>query len=190
MKLLRQLRIFFSFFKTPSRKKDFIYPYSNDVQQKREEIWQNLQKGLLLEDKGIFISWLLPFAEMNSIAEQRRERADRTELYLGKHTILGGYEAHLEVMRWKYKPDEELIKRLSENLGQDSEGEQRFNYLRQYLTSLLGEPARMEIEKFGSSDIGVIIWEKGVIALTLVGIEHVSFKYTFHIGIKFTGPVY
>lgn len=181
MTLLRRLNNLFS---SSNNKKDFIYPYADDTELKRDQIWQNLQKGVLLEDKSVLVPWLFHFDELKDFAEQRRERADRTELYLGKRIILGGYEANLELVRWKYRSGDEYIKLVSENLGKDSEGEQRFNQLRKYLDEVMGAPTTVELEKFGASDIGTISWEKGAIALTLTGIEHFEIRYTFYIGIK------
>ncbi len=169
---------------TNNRKNSFVFPYSDDQAQKREEIWQNLQKGILLEDKGILVRWGLDFYELDGIKEQRRERADRTEWLLGKRTILGGYEANLEIMRWKYRPENEPMMQVTEKLGNDDEGLQRFNYLRQYLTDLLGEPTHIDLKKFGEADIGELSWEKGHIALTLTGIEKHMLRYTFTIGVK------
>jgi len=169
---------------------DFVYPYSVDEQIKREEIWNNLQRGILLEDKGILVPWGFPYFKMETIKEQKRERADRTEWNLGKRIILDGYEAQLETMRWKHIPDDNPLKRLTENLGYDEAGQERFNLLRNHLTGLLGEATKIQLQKFGSYDIGNISWEKDDIALTLVGIEHFNVRYTFNIGIKFINAIY
>ena len=191
MELLSKLRKLFTPGEEPAGlRNDFIYPYSDDARVKREEIWQNLQKGILLEDKGILVPWDFPFFKMDKIQEQKRERADRTEWYLGKRTILDGFEVQLETIRWKHIPEDSPVKRLTENLGVDDAGQERFNYLRKHLTGLLGEPAKVELQKFGTYDIGDITWEKGNIALTLVGIEHFNIRYTFYIGLKFTNAIY
>jgi hypothetical protein len=191
MTLLKRLRNLITGAEHSANKKtSFIFPYSDDPLKKKEEVWQNLQNGLLLEDKGIFVPWALPFYGIEAVAEKRLERADRTEWYLGRRTILDGYEAGLELMRWKFIADDKPIKRLSENLGRDEQGFERFNYLRQYLTGLLGEPANVQLQKFGEADIGEIAWERGDITLTLVGIEHFDLRYTFNIGIKFTNAAY
>jgi len=191
MKLLDQLHtLIFRGKEYNGSTKIFKYPYSGDIVKKREEIWQNLQNGLLLEDTGVFVPWTLPFYEVDNIREQKKERADRTEWYLGKRIILDGYEAQLELMRWKFIADDKPIKRLSENLGRDEQGLERFNYLREYLTNLFGEPTNVDLQKFGDADIGSISWENGDIALSLVGIEHFDLRYTFHIGMKITNAAY
>jgi hypothetical protein len=191
MELLSKLRKLFTPGQEPAGlRSDFIYPYSADALARREEIWQNLQKGILLEDKGILVPWDFPFFKMETIKEKKREMADRTEWYLGKRTILDGFEAQLETMRWKHIPEDSPIKRLTENLGVDDAGQERFNYLRKHLTNVMGEPTRVELQKFGTYDIGDITWEKGNIALTLVGIEHFNIRYTFYVGLKFTNAVY
>jgi hypothetical protein len=184
MKLRRQLRNLFSSIKNSTPKKHFIYPYADDMLLKREQVWSNLQQGLLLEDKGLLIPWFLPFSAVGGIHEQRRERADRTEWFLGHRTILGGYEANLELVYLKFKPADDPIKRISENLGQDAAGYQKFTYLRNYLTDLLGEPTRADLQKFGEYDMGEISWENGPISILLVGVEHVNLRYTFSVGIK------
>lgn len=184
MKLLRQLRYIFSSIKNSISKKNFIYPYADDSLLKREQVWSNLQQGLLLEDKDLLIPWFLSFSAVGGIHEQRRERADRTEWYLGTRTILGGYEANLELVYWKFKPADDPIKRISEQLGQDAAGQQKFTYLQNYLTNLLGEPTKTDLRKFGEYDTGEISWENGLISILLVGIEHINLRYTFSIGIK------
>jgi len=191
MKLLSKLRNLFTTGESAAElSTDFIYPYSDDADIKREEIWKNLQKGILLEDKGILVPWSFPFYKMEIIQEQKRERADRTEWTLGKRIILDGYEAQLETMRWKNIPAENPVKRLTENLGVDDAGQERFNQLKNHLTGLLGEATKTELQKFGDYDIGNISWEKGDIGLTLVGIDHFNVRYTFYIGLKFTNAIY
>jgi hypothetical protein len=191
MELLSKLRKLFVPGEGPAGlRNDFIYPYSADEQIRREEIWKNLQKGILLEDKGLMVPWYFPFFKMETIKERKREMADRTEWYLGKRIILDGYEAQLETMRWKHIPEENPVKRLTENLGVDDAGQERFNYLKKHLTDTLGEPSKVELHKFGVYDIGNVSWEKGDIALTLVGIEHFNIRYTFYIGLKFTNAIY
>ena len=191
MELLSKLKKLFAPGDGPAElSTDFIYPYSDDAQIKREEIWQNLQKGILLEDRGILIPWNFPFFKMETIQEQKRERADRTEWTLEKRTILDGYEAQLETMRWKNIPAENPVKRLTENLGVDDAGQEHFNLLKNHLTGLLGEATKTELQKFGIYDIGSVSWERGEIGLTLVGIDHFNVRYTFYIGLKFTNAIY
>ena len=190
MKLLRQLSNLIFPAQKAGATTDFIYPYSDDPEIRREQIWQSLKKGILLEDTQILVPWSLPFNKMDTVKEQRRERADRTEWSLGKHVILSGYEASLEVMRWKNIPEERPIKRLTENLGTDDAGQQRFNSLRNHLTDLLGKPTATQLHQFNGYDTGEISWEKDDIALTLVGIEHFNIRYTFYIGLKMVNAIY
>ncbi len=141
-----------------------------------------MQKGVLLEDKGILVKWGTPFTDIDQLKENKKIRADRTEWYLGKRTILDGYESHLEVTKWFWKETPGLIK-IDENLGFDEEGEKKFNHLKTYLTELLGKPAKMEIEKFGALDIGEVHWENGLISVYIIGIEHFNCRYSFHISL-------
>ncbi len=160
----------------------FVYPYSTDRMEKRSQVWENLQKGILFEDNGIFLLWGTPYAEIDHLKESRKDRADRTEWSLGKRTILDGYESNLEVMRWLWKETESMTK-IDENLGFDEQGERKFNYLKSYLTELLGEPSKIELEKFGPLDIGEVYWESGIVSVYIIGIEHFNCRYSFHISL-------
>ncbi len=75
------------------------------------------------------------------------------------------------------------VTQFSEIIGLDREGMKRFHYLKEYLTNLLGNPAKTELEKFGSIDLGMIQWQNGLVRLTLVGIEHFNCRYSFSIGL-------
>jgi hypothetical protein len=160
----------------------FIFPYSADADEKRRQIWENLQKGIFFEDKGILVKWGTSFGEIDQVKESKKLRADRTEWYLGKHIILDGYESSLDVIKWSWKETPGLI-RVDEILGQDKEGEEKFNFLKVHLTQLLGKPAKMTVEKFGDLDIGEVHWEHGLISVYIAGIEHFNCRYSFHIGL-------
>jgi len=160
----------------------FTFPYSTDETEKRKQVWENLQKGVLFEDNGIFLRWGTTYTTLDQIKESKKFRADRTEWNLGKRTILYGYESNLEVLKWNWK-EQEVITKIDENLGFDEEGEKKFNYLKVHLTDLLGKPSKMEIEKFGALDIGEVHWEYGLISVYIIGIEHFNCRYSFHIGL-------
>jgi len=184
MKILKKLKEHLSHFnKKVEFDNKFTFPYSSDNELKRQQVWENLQKGLLFEDKAILIPWMTPFNQIDNFKEKKRDSGDRTEWYLGKRTILDGYEGHFEVMKWKYTPWTNPITEISENLGNDYEGVKRFHYLNEYITNLLGEPTKIKLEKFGSFDLGEIKWESGVVMLTLIGIEHFNCRYSFSIGL-------
>jgi len=184
VKLLRRLQEFVSRFdKTETLDKSFTFPYSSDKHKKRQQVWDNLQKGLFLEDKHELIPWLTPFNRVDSFKEKRHESGDRTQWYLGKRTILDGYEGHLKIMKYEWLPWTNPITEISENIGHDFEGMKKFHYLKEYLTNLLGEPTNSELEKFGSFDLGVIQWQNELVRLTLTGIEHFNCRYSFSIGL-------
>ncbi len=86
--------------KTEKLNYTYTYPYSSNKEIKRQQVWSNLQKGLLLEDKGVFIPWNTPFNKLGKYKEQRRNSGDRVNWYLGKHNILDGEECHLETMKY------------------------------------------------------------------------------------------
>ncbi len=184
MRILRQLKEIASRLeKSEKLDNSFVFPYSSDKTIKRQQVWENLQKGILFEDKGILIPWLTPFNQVDNFKEKRHDSGDRTEWYLGKRTILSGYEGHFEVMKWVYLPWSNPITEISENIGHDFEGMKKFHYLNEYITNLLGEPTKIELEKFGSFDLGEIQWQNGLIKLSLVGIEHFNCRYSFSIGL-------
>ena len=184
MKILRRLKEFASHIdKTEKLDNSFAFPYSSDISIKRKQIWDNLQRGLLFEDHQSFINWLTPFNRVDNFKEKRCDSGDRTLWYLGKRTVLDGYEGHFEVMKWTWLPWTNPIAEISENIGHDFDGMKKFHYLKDYITNLLGEPTTTELEKFGSFDLGEIQWQNGLVKLTLVGIEHFNCRYSFSIGL-------
>ena len=167
----------------PKLDKTFIFPYPPDKLKKRDEIWSNLQKGLLLEDKETLIHWETPFNQLDKYKEKRRDSGDRTEWYFGRHKILDGYESHLEAMMWMYLPWTNPLTEISEKIGTDFKGNKNFLDLRDRITDLLGKPTKVDLEKFGSFDLGVIEWTNGRVKISLVGIEHFNCRYSLHIGL-------
>ncbi len=155
----------------------FEFPYSSDQIKKREEIWSNLQKGILLEDEKSLIPWKIPFNQINKYSKNRIDSGDRTEWYLGKHIIFDGYESHLETMKWSNVFWTNSMSHVSEKIGTDSEGNKNFLFLKHYLTKLLGKPSKIELEKFGSYDLGLIEWTNGKIKISLDGIEIFNCRY-------------
>jgi hypothetical protein len=182
-KLFKQVREYLHQL-TQSRKANnsFTFPYSADDLEKRKQIWDNLQKGVLFEDNGVLVRWGTPYANLDHLKESKKFRADRTEWYLGKRTIFDGYESNIEVLKWAWK-EQDILTKVDENLGFDEEGERKFNYLKNYLTDLLGKPSKIEIEKFGDLDIGEVHWEYGLVSVYIIGIEHFNCRYSFHIGL-------
>ena len=161
----------------------FAFPYSLDKTVKRKQIWENFQKGLLFEDQGKLIPWLTPFNQVDNFKEKRHDSGDRTEWYLGKRLILDGYEGHFEVMKWMWLPWTNPITEITENIGHDFDGMERFHFLKEYITNLLGEPTKIELETFGAFELGEITWENGLVKLSIAGIEHFNCRYSFSIGL-------
>lgn len=184
LRLIRKIREIKSRLNSaPDLDTTFIFPYSTDKLKKRNEIWSNLQKGLLLEDKKILIPWETPFNQLNKYREKRRDSGDRTEWYLGKHLILDGYESHLETMMWMYLPWINPMTEISEKIGTDSKGNRNFLDLRERITELLGEPTKIELEKFGSLDLGLVEWTNDRVKISIVGIEIFNCRYSLNIGL-------
>jgi hypothetical protein len=161
----------------------FTFPYSRDQNEKRQQIWTNLQKGILLEDTQTLIPWSTPFFNLHRYAEKWHKSGDRTNWYLGKHDILDGYNCKIEVMKWFIVPSWKRFSEIKVWLGHDIEGNNTFNFLKEKFTDLLGTPAEIKLEKFGELDLGVIKWTNKKIKITLVGIEQFACKYWLHIGL-------
>ena len=162
----------------------FVFPYSTDKRIKRKQIWDNLQKGLLLEDKQILIPWLTPYSELDHFAEQKKDSGDRTNWFLGQHKILDGTNSYIGVMKWLDISNNEPFSRTDEFLGFDNEGNKKFLELKEKFTNLLGEPNYIQLEKFGNYDLGGIEWTNRKISIYLSGIEQFACKYRLYIGLK------
>ena len=161
----------------------FSYPYSDDKEIKRSQIWENLGKGILFEDTKILIPWLTPFSEIDKFAEQRKDSGDRTNWFLGKHEILDGYTSYVGVMKWVFINNSKPFSEIEEWLGFDYEGNEKFITLKEKLTDLLGEPSSIQLEKFGDFDLGSIEWTNKNVRISLTGIEQFACKYRMHIGL-------
>lgn len=167
------------------KKPDYVppFPYSHDPVIKRRQIWENLNKGLLLEDAQKFIHWDTPFSELYKFEEKRIVRGDRTKWYLGKHTILDGYEAHFESMKWVFKPYSNPVSEIYTQFGIDYDGQRIFNYLHKYLAELLGEPTEIDLTQWGDFDLGTIGWKNGKVQICLSAIEIFNVRYQLSIGL-------
>lgn len=181
MTFLQQIRDSIAHFQA---KNDIAFPYSEDDNEKREQIWTNLQKGILLEDNHVLIPWKTSFGNLNRYAEKRLNSGDRTNWYLGKHEILDGYNCHIEVTKWLFVPFWKRFSRIDVWLGHDIEGNKTFQFLKEKITTVLGPPEDVELEKFGDRDLGVIKWRKKKVEISLVGIEVFECKYWLHVGLS------
>jgi hypothetical protein len=161
----------------------FVFPYSEDIETKRQQIWSNLQKGILFEDTGLLIPWSTTFTKINDLAEQRRDSGDRTNWLLGEHEILDGYICNVALMKWKFINYSNPFSEIEVWLGFDKEGNEQFMFLKNKLTELLGEPSALKLEKFGDFDIGSIEWLNQKVKITLSGIEQFAFKYRLYVGL-------
>jgi len=170
------------FGKPGNSKQSFTFPYSTDPLEKRGQLWENLQKGILLEENGTFIPWASTYDILENYKENKKIRADRLEWNLGTRVILDGYPCQIEITKWLWKTTD-AITLIDENLGTDDEGMAKFNYLKAYITGLLGNPVKESIEKFGSFDIGELRWENGIVVISLNGIEKSSCRYSFRINL-------
>ena len=181
MTFLQKIRDSFVRLKTKNK---IAFPYSEDLNVKRQQIWANLQQGILLEDTGVLIPWNKSFANLSAYAEKRLDSGDRTNWYLGKHVILDGYNCHIEVMKWSFVSSWRRFSQIDVWLGHDNDGNKAFHLLREKITNMLGAPANVELEKFGDLDLGVIQWKQNKIKISLVGIEVFNCKYWLHVGLS------
>jgi hypothetical protein len=177
---LQKIKEIIAHFKT---KNDIAFPYSEDYNEKREQIWTNLQKGILLEDTKVLIPWSTSFWSLDMYAEKQLNSGDRTNWYLGNHVILDGYSCHIEVMKWSFIPGWKRFSRIDAWLGRNSDGNNSFHFLHKKLTDLLGPPVQADLQKFGDLDLGEIKWKKNKVEITLVGIEVFECKYWLHVGL-------
>ena len=184
MRLLRRLKEIISRLDKPQNlDTGFIFPYSTDKDLRKQQIIKNLQKGLLLEDKGILIPWMTQFNQVDKYKEQRRDSGDRTEWYLGKRTILDGYNGGLEIMMWMFLPWTNPITEIKIDLSYDYQGMENFYQLKEHLCDRLGQPHKTDIHKWGDLDLGSVQWQFDKIKIDLIGIEHFAARYSLHIGL-------
>ena len=186
MKILRRLKEFASRLdKTEKLDDSFVFPYSSDKTIKRQQIWDNLQKGFLFEDKQILIPWLTPFNRLDNFKEKRQDSGDRTVWYLGKRTVLEGYKGHFEVMKWMWLPWTNGFERVTEFLGFGKEGHINFLLLISHLKDLFGDPTKIEIE-FENEDFteGSYEWENGEVKIRVSGFDMHGARYTLNIGLS------
>ncbi len=160
-----------------------IFPYSEDPQERRSQVWENLQHGILLEDTSLFIPWATPYRKIGSVSEKTDKRADRTYWYLGKREILHGLECHVEILKWSTQPDISPVDQISDNLGHDEEGYQRFLSRIEHLTRLLGEPTKKELTEVGRFYLGMVMWEMGKARITVTGVEVWNYRYNLKVGL-------
>lgn len=185
MKILRRLKEFVSRLnKSEKLDNSFILPYSSDKLIKRQQIWDNLQKGILIEDNGVLIPWLTPFNKVDKFKVKRHDSGDRANWYLGHRTILDGYKGHLEVMKWMNLPWTNSFERLSGVLGFGKVGHDNFLLLIEHLKELLGEPTKTEIE-FENKNLteGSYEWENREVKIKVYGFEMHCSRYCFDIGL-------
>lgn len=185
MKIIRRLKEIVSRLnKTETLDNSFILPYSSDKSIKRQQVWGNLQKGILFEDYGVLIPWLTPFNRVDNFKEKRLDSGDRTNWYLGNRKILDGYEGHLEIMKWMWLPWTNSFERLSGHLGFGKDGHYNFLLLIEHLKGLLGDPTKEDIE-FENENFteGSYEWENGEVKIRVYGFDIHGSRYGFDIGL-------
>jgi len=164
--------------------KEFIYPYSEDPIIKREQIWSNLQRGILFEDTQTYILWDTPFNFTNKYKEKRIDQGDRTLWHFGERTILDGYKSNLQVFKFLTWPWTNPIERASEFLGFEKEGHKKILALIEHLTNLFGEPSIVDIEYENENFCeGCYIWTNSGIEISVTGFEMHAARYNLNIGL-------
>lgn len=185
MKIIRRLKEIVSRLdKTEKLDDSFAFPYSVDKLEKRKQVWNNLQRGLLFEDKQVLIPWLTPFNRLDNFNEKREDRGDRTLWYLGKRTVLDGYEGHFQAMKWIWLPWTNNFERVIEFIGFGKDGHNDFLRLVSHLKDLLGEPTKTEIEYENENFTeGSYEWENGEVKIRVSGFDMHGARYNLAIGL-------
>lgn len=88
-------------FDKPKLSNAFVFPYSNDPELKKQQIWKNLEHGLLIEDAQVFLPWKSSFKVLKQF-NRIEKSGDRTIWYFSKRNILGGFELQFQVVKWNY----------------------------------------------------------------------------------------
>lgn len=166
----------------PQIEPEFVFPYSTYFDEQKKQIVENLQYGLLLEDKGTIIPWLYPQGLIDKFSEKINYSGDRTVFYLGNREIFSGIKAHLEVLCWVGNYSRPLA-RISSNLGQDKSGFERMKEFESHLTSILGEPHVKEMDPYWNYEAGTISWQLGKVMVSIVGFDMHCLRYTFDISL-------
>jgi hypothetical protein len=162
---------------------NYIFPYSSSSNLKRQEVISNLQNGILLEDINKFIPWSTPFRELDSIAMKREDRSDRTMWYLGDRKIIGDMQCHAEICKWSYQPDTSTFDEITDNLGSDQNGYERFKHRISHLAALLGAPTNKNLQSFGQFEIGNVEWVYNNFHVVVSGVEIFNCRYSLSVGL-------
>jgi hypothetical protein len=165
------------------RDTSFVFPYATDKELKRQQIWENLQKGILWEESGILIPWSTAYDDLRKFAAEKTVKGDRTIWSLGSHQILDGYTCEPDVQKWAFISDLEPFSRIKIWLGYDQAGTEVFLKLKEKLTDLLGAPSSVDAEDRAGVPLDIITWENKGVMIKLSGIDQHVFKYTLHIGL-------
>lgn len=117
-----------SFFLNKSK---IIYPYSNEFEKRKLEIWSNLEKGIYFENSNILLNWNRFYNFPKEIIKRFDDRTYFKEWSFGLQNILNGFELHLGTekqfifQKFSYvksivipEVKDKLIEHLIDNLGQ------------------------------------------------------------------------
>jgi hypothetical protein len=173
-------RIKLKFFKKRNNP-TFVFPYSNDVEVKKYELIQNLEKGILLEDTKEFLDWRMSFKDLEPYCSSIEEKGDRFNYYLGEHTILDGLDCHLTVMRWIYNSKSNPFSQVDFFLGFDSIAIKKLKEIEDHITQKIGEPTKKES---WSGDEMIVKWKFKYSNITLITWERFAIHGMLHIGLN------
>lgn len=158
-------------------------PYSDSTQTRRNQLIENLQYGLLLENKNLFLSWNTPYSELVQHVQKRYDRGGRDTFYFGECRILNGLTAHVLIDNDAIMPANYPFYYVHDMLGQEQEGYQRFRKRMDYFTGLFGPPGESDLEPCGSVELGSVKWNLGKAQISLVGVEVHSYRYFMYVGL-------
>ena len=158
-----------------------IFPYADDLHQKQQQLWDNLQQGLLFEGQRVFLPWETSYKGLSKLAVKKIKQSDRTIWWLGERVILGGLQSRLHILQWFDVSGSAKINKVTGNLGQDYEGYHRFQEAEQHLVKMFGKPHSKEMEPAGPMELGAVEWTHNNICIRLSGIEIFTFRYSLNI---------
>lgn len=153
------------------------FPYNEA--RKKEELIENIKKGVLFESSNSFLDWNLTYAQIECLCEKVKEGGDRTLYYFGKQTILNGVEIPLNSMKWMWTKKNVSFGSVNWELGQDSEGREKAFEIIRHITEQLGDPNKKELEK---EEINAL-WQFGKIEVRVTSWCHFVTRYNFKLGL-------
>jgi|GEM_PF-3012607 len=184
MGLLDFLRGLFAAGTTSLPAVSFRFPYSPDPLLRREELWHNLQHGILLEDKGVLLAWDTPFLMLRKYAERYYPQTRRSKALwqLGRHPVLDGYILDVGIYRERLQYTDQPFRRASVLLGFGESGLYALRDLLVHLTDRFGQPDNGQLSELGDLSVGEVSWRKGDTEIRVSAVGQYTVECYLYIG--------